>query len=145
MGLIKMFAAAALGVAVLVGQPSPAEAAVRLANGASASATINCSQSMGWVRTTVNLQPRSRLSKQTVAFRQFIAPIDGSAGIWTGWTTRTAPFSATFVTNLTNANFHVYMQYAWLQNGNWTYAGEWIQTYGQVQGFATYNYSYCAV
>ena len=78
MGLIKMFAAAALGVAVLVGQPSPAEAAVRLANGASASATINCSQSMGWVRTTVNLQPRSNLSKQTVAFRQFIAPIDGS-------------------------------------------------------------------
>lgn len=42
-------------------------------------------------------------------------------------------------------NFTVYMQYAWLRNGIWTYAGEWITSYGQTLGFGTTYMSYCAV
>jgi hypothetical protein len=142
---LSILGAVALSTAILAGAPSHTNAAVRAGNGATASTTINCSQSMHWMRSTVTIKPRPGVASQTVSFRQYIAPINGAAGAWTNWTNMTAPFTTTFVANVSNLNFQVYMQYAWFQNGQWTYAGEWIQTYGQVYGSAVYNYSYCAV
>ena len=145
MKFMQIAAAAALSITVLANQPSHAAAAVTATNGGTAKTTINCSQSMGWMRTTITMKPRTGATRQTVAFHQWIAPLNGQPGFWTNWTTLYAPFSSVFVANISGVNLKVYMQYAWLYNGNWTYAGEWINTYGQVQGSTTYNYSYCAV
>lgn len=142
--LRRAFGSLALAVAVSAVPLATTSAAVRTASGGFGSTSITCSMSLGWVRESVTLRPATGLSTQTVAFRRYIQPLGGS-GFWTTWTTRTAPFSTTYVTYMTNASFKIYVEYAWYRNGSWTIAGEWITSYGQAYGTAVYSWSYCAV
>ena len=144
MGFMKIAAGIALSVSLLAGQTADANAAVSLTNGANVSTAIYCSQSLGWVRTTVSFAPRYGLSSQYVALRQHVRTPDGS-GAWTDWRVLVAPLTTTFVAEITNATFQVYMEYAWYENGQWLVAGEWISTYGQVLGYGVTAENFCIV
>lgn len=136
--------APALGLAVLFSASSPVSAAVTLSNGAWASTYISCSQSVGLVAVTVQMNPRSGLATQAVAYRHYMKPLGSAPGAWSPWTTGTAPYYLTHWTSMSNIDFTVYMQYAWWNRGSWTYAGESILTYTQtVQGSGGWTMSYC--
>ena len=144
LGFGRTLIAGALALAVLGGAgATPVAAAVKLTNGASASTVIYCSQTMQWMRATITMKPKTGLASQLTSARYYIQT--STSGFWTSWMNRTAPFTTTYVTNISNANFTVYVQYAWYANGTWTYAGEWITTYGQTQGMSTWQMGYCAV
>lgn len=118
-------------------------AAVSLGDGAYASTEVACSQTMDWIRRTVTMRTRSGLATQAVAWRSYIQPRNGT-GFWTAWTSATAPFKATYVVHIANTNLTVYMEYAWWNGRAWSYAGEWITSYWQVQGMSSWRLSYCA-
>src|SRR5215210_5916720 len=123
----------AIALSVLLGTSLPVSAAVALTNGASASSEIYCSQSMHWMRHTVTIKPESRFSSQLTSVRTYIKLSDGS-GFWTNWSNRTAPSQVVAVTEVSGVNFTVYVEYAWYDGSRWTFAGEWINSYTQVQG-----------
>jgi hypothetical protein len=141
--IVLVALASAVTATIVIAKASPASAAVKLSNGASASTVIVCSQSMGSVRTTVTMTPRSGLASQAVAWRRWIQPVSGS-GFWTNWTSASAPFQSTYVAYVRGVDFTVYMQYAWYYQGSWTYAGEWVTSYGQTLGQGVTWMSYCA-
>jgi hypothetical protein len=101
---------------------------------------------MQWMRRTVTMNPESRFSSQSTSTQMYIQPTSGAAGFWTSWTAGNAPSTTVYVTPVGGQSFRVYMRYAWWNGSSWTYAGEWITSYTQVQGTSDYRYqmSYCA-
>jgi len=124
-------AAPALALTVLLGASLPVSAAVPLSDGRYATTSISCSQTYGQMIVSGTIKPASRYSSQSVAIRTFIQPTNGAAGFWNAWDSFRAPTDLRYTVNVRNANYTVNVQYGWYNGSTWSYAGEWIKSYGQ--------------
>lgn len=138
----------ALVLAVVPSFASPASAGrrvprVTMATGGSGDVYVACSASLGYMATTVAIQPDRGYSTQRAGFRLYIYDNRTGGGFWTQWGSVTAPYRGTSTIWVSGQSTQVYAQYRWLRGGTWVTAGEWAPTYVQVLGGWTYPAGYC--